>query len=192
MMADYLRVASGSWPRQEAWPAYDRDASLVCVHEAGHLCVDIALRLSPETGGLLAVAQGPHGEVRKFEGGRRIDKPGKEPDFGADPDDDPPDYFKRQCLDRAALFLAGFVAETEAAKVQLTGWPWPVLATHDLQCALAFLGLAFPHRIDGPLRAAWCQAQDTLRSEWPWVLRVAAVLEQQGRCDRAEAHMLRH
>ena len=109
MMADYLRVASGPWPRQETWPTYERDASLVCVHKTGHLCVDIALRLSPETGGLLAVAQGPHGEVRKFEGGRRIDKPGKEPDFETDPDDDPPDYFNPQRLARAALFLAGRV-----------------------------------------------------------------------------------
>lgn len=184
--SDYLGIAAGHWPRQEAWPAYARGPGMIAVHEAGHLVADLALGVTQAD--LVAVSHGTHGEVQRAD---RTGTPGAVADLVPDPDAAMPECFKVAVLQRAAMFLAGHAAEIEAAEQDVTGWPWPLMDQPDLQNAVAFLGLAWPHRIDGPLAAAWMLARDTLRHEWPWLLRVASVVEQTGRCTAEDARMLR-
>jgi hypothetical protein len=186
-MDELLRIAAGAWPPEVGWPDYARDAHLVAIHEAGHLCVDLALRVTPEGVDLLAVSEGDSGAVyRVVDGEPVIPPPGQRPAcYVYDPD------MRSLVLQRAAMYAGGYAAELLHVGAMIHGWPRAMLDTEDGAAALTFLGIGWNERIDGPLYAAWLLATDTLREQWPWLLRVAAVIETTGRCSKADALALR-
>lgn len=192
-MNNLLAIAEGHWPAHIGWPAYNREnPAIVAVHEAGHLVATLALKAHAPDADFVAVSEGDHGMLYRIRDGRRVTPP---PEVRTEPypcersADEP---FRRMVLARVAVYLAGFASELAALGLELRGWPRALLDTDDGRSAVLFAGLCWDARIDGPLAAGWMLAEETIRQEWPWVVRVAAVIEQEGQCTAASARLLRN
>ena len=195
-MIDLARART-ELPEQQSWPLYPRDRRTIAHHEAGHLCVSLAFQLTQDRQAASVTAGG--GAVRRYdENGNARCEPGGVLEMTADQAENPPEYFQRQCLNWAAMFLAGHAAETllHGQHRRITGWPKPLatlagMSAPDLHNAAAFLSLAWPRHYSGPLRLAWLHAVDSLQAHWAWVQRVAGEIDQAGSCSCDRARELR-
>lgn len=191
-MDNLLAIADGHWPAHSGWPEYDREnPGVVAIHEAGHLVATLALKAHAADADFLAVSQGDQGRLYHVRDGKRVAQPPqvREAPYPCDPDAD--DGFRRMVLDRIAVYMAGRAAELVALGFELRGWPRAMLNSDDGRSAVLFAGLCWDDRIDGPLAAGWMLANATLRQHWPWLVRVAALIEQTGECSKADALLLR-
>ena len=187
-----LAIADGHWPAHSGWPEYDRATpNIVALHEGAHLVATLALGAHAADADFLAVSEGDQGMFYHVRDGKRIQPPPqvREQPYPVDPDADA--GFRRMVLARVAVYLAGRAAELVALGLELRGWPRALLDTDDGRSAVLFAGLCWEDRIDGPLAAGWMLADTTLRQHWPWLVRVASLIEQTGSCTKAEALQLR-
>lgn len=187
-----LSIAQGSWPAYSGWPEYNRvDPRIVAIHEAGHLVTVLALGAHAPDADFVAVSEGDCGRLYRVRDGKRVAPPAQVRATPYPCHRDADASFKRMVLDRGAVYLGGFVAESLTVGFDLDGWPRALLETDDSRSAILFLSLVWPERFDGPLFASWLRARETLQAERDWLMRVAAVIEQTGECSRATALMMR-
>jgi len=187
-----LAIADGHWPAHSGWPAYNRESpAIVAVHEAGHLVATLALGAHATDADFVAVSEGDHGMLCRVRDGKRAAPPSQVRGTPYPCEHDADDQFRRMVLERVAVYLAGRAAELVALGFELRGWPRALLDTDDGRSAVLFAGLCWDKRVDGPLAAAWMLADGTLRQHWPWVIRVASLIEQAGQCSKTEALLLR-
>ena len=192
-----LSIAATEIPAQQSWPSHPRDRRTVSHHEAGHLVLSLAFDLTADR--QTAVVSGDGGSVQRLdEDGNPRGTPGAVLELTGDPDDNPPEYFQRQCLNWGAMFLGGHAAEVllHGQHKRITGWPQPLLtlpgmSAPDVNNAAAFLSLGWPRQYTGPLRLAWLHAIDALSEHWAWVQRVAHEIDQTGSCTDHRARELR-
>lgn len=194
-----LAIAETEIPAQASWPLYPRDRRTIAHHEAGHLVLSLAFGLTTDRQTAAVSSAGTGGNVRRLdENGKPRGTPGAVLELTGDPDEDPPEYFQRQCLGWGAMYLGGHAAETilHGQHKRIVGWPQPLatlpgMSHTDLHNAAAFLSLGWPRHYTGPLRLAWLHAVDVLSEHWPWVQRVAGEIQQTGECTDHRARELR-
>ena len=187
-----LAIAAGHWPAHSGWPEYDRERpGIVALHEGAHLVVTLALKAHAPDADFVAVSEGDEGRLYHVRDGKRVAPPPQVREAPYPCERDADDQFRRMVLDRIAVYLAGRAAELVALGLELRGWPRAMLNSDDGRSAVLVASLCWEDRIDGPLAAGWMLAAITLRQHWPWLVRVASLIEHTGECSKADALQLR-
>lgn len=166
------------------WPRYPRDRRTIATHEAGHLVAWLAYGLTADRLCARMTPCGTGGRVSRMDApGHPMDAPGT-----LDPQRTEAGQvsacFQRLCLQWAAMFCAGYVAETVLHGVadRAPSWPQALAREPDMKNAAAFVSFAWPPHSTGPLHRAWQHAGALIAEHWAWVQRVAVEIEQAGHC----------
>ena len=170
--------------RSATWHRYPRDRRTIAIHEAGHLVAWLAYGLTADRLSARMTPCGTGGAVTRLDAtGQPIGAPGT-----LDPQHTEAGpvsaCFQRLCLQWAAMYCAGYVAEAclHGVADRTTGYPQVLAGEPDMKNAVAFVSFGWPPHDNGPLHRAWQHAGELIAEHWGWVQRVAAEIEQAGHC----------
>ncbi|WP_018876301.1 hypothetical protein [Thioalkalivibrio sp. ALE31] len=178
--------------RSATWPRYPRDRRTIATHEAGHLVAWLAFGLTPARLDARLAPCGTGGAVTRLDAtGQPASAPGTLDPLHRE-SGNVSMCFERQCLQWAAMFCAGYAAETRLHGVadRDSDW-WQALAGEpDMKNAAAFVSFGYPDRAEA-LTSAWQHASELLAGHWRWVQRVAREIERTGHCSGEQAVALK-